>query len=359
VLNAQRIELALEGDRVWRGAAEDIVIRPGQDVVAERFLLASGHQRLEAHGTWNFHGPDEIRAELQSFDLAGLHALLGDMAFGVDGVADAHLVLEGDIENPEIVLEGALRGTSIQGVDDVNLVYVFTYRDGRLALDAQADLQERGTLMMTSSGIIDPDEIDLTSALENGVYEVDLAIADLALSVVDRLAEGALPDLGGVVGGRITASGPIQAPSFEGTLHVPDMGLEGWTQLTMHTDFSYENGVLGGRVVSSDEHGDLAEAEVSLLLDLVNLVNHPEQAMAVLEVAPWRISLRTPTRLLGSLPGPCGMGSPRTCTRCASPPAARCRAAACARRVTWWHSSNGAIRSSYVHVAATPIRGPP
>lgn len=301
-IDARRMELAL-GDRTWRGAAEQVVIRPGEEVVVERFLLANEQQRLEAKGAWRFEGPDAIYAELQSFDLAGLEALLGDGAPHMVGVADAHLAVEGDIENPEIVLEGALRGASYRGVDDVDAVYVFTYQDGHLALDAQADLHERGSIMATSSGIIDPDALDIADALEDGVYEVSLAMADLALPEVRRLLDLEEP-LEGTLGGRITASGPIQAPSFEGTLHVPDLGLEGWPSLQVRTDFSYDNGALGGRAVARDAHGDLAEVEGTLLFDLMSLVDDPALAKGVLEVAPWRLAVHAPTRRVGQLPAP-------------------------------------------------------
>jgi hypothetical protein len=303
VINAQRMELAL-GALVWRGAAERVVIVPGQEVTAERFLLAKGHQRLEAQGRWRFDGPDELRAELQSFDLAGLEALLGDLAPAITGIADAHLVLEGPFENPEILLEGALRGTSYRGVDDMDLVYVFTYREGQLALDAQVDLQDRGSVMMTSSGVIDPEALEIADALEDGVYEVSMAIADLKLPVAQRLLDLDLPPAEGVIGGRIAVSGPIQAPSFEGALHVPALVLEDWPALSVHTDFSYVNGAFGARGAIGDEHGDLIEVEGGLLLDLMNLARHPEQALAVLEVAPWRMAVRLAKRRLGALPAP-------------------------------------------------------
>jgi autotransporter translocation and assembly factor TamB len=302
VLNAERLELSL-GKLVWRGAAEQVVIRPGEVVTVERFLLANDDQRLEAHGTWRFQGPDEIHAELQSFDLAGLGALLGDMAPPITGVADAHLVIEGEIENPEIVLEGALRGTSYRGVDDVDLAYVFTYRDGQLALDAQADLHERGSVTITSGGVIDPTVPDLLEALEGGIYEVEVALADLALPVVRALVgEDVLPPVQGVIGGRGRVSGPIQVPSFEGGLVIPALGLAGWPELEVRSQLSYNGGALSARLMTADEHGELFEAEGSVVLDLVHLAQHPELAAAVLEVAPWRIAVRLPPRTAGSWP---------------------------------------------------------
>ncbi|MFW6051568.1 MAG: translocation/assembly module TamB domain-containing protein [Myxococcota bacterium] len=304
VLDARRIELNM-GELVWRGAAERVVIHPERDVVIERMLLASGSQRLEAEGIYRFEGPEQLEAQLQNFDLTGLRALFGDLAPDVAGNADAHLTLEGDIEAPTLVLEGALRDTAYQGVQDVDVVYVLTYGDGQAALDAQVDLRDRGTVMVTTSALIDPDEGDLATALENGVYELELAVAELDLDVLRKLAgEGALPPGEGRLAGRVTASGPIQAPSFEGTLQVPELQLPGWPAVAVRTDLHYESGALGMRLMTEDDGGELVEAEASVLLDLTHMAAHPEDALAMLEAVPWRLSVRMPTRTVGELPAP-------------------------------------------------------
>ncbi|MFW6197264.1 MAG: translocation/assembly module TamB domain-containing protein, partial [Myxococcota bacterium] len=302
VLDADHIVFAV-GDRVWRGTSERVVIRPDRDVAIEHLVLASGSERLEVEGVYRFDGPEHFEAQLQNFDLTGLRALFDDQAPTVTGHADAHLTVEGDLTEPDLLVEGALRGASYHGVDDVDLVYVLTYGEGQLALDAQADLQERGNVAVTSTGYIDPSEPDLAVALEDGVYEVDVAVADLDLQLLrSALGEDAVPPVSGHLVGRMTASGPIQAPSFESSLHVPELGLPNWPELGVRSNVSYRDGALNGHIVTEDDHGELAEVEGNLLIDLVHLIEHPEDLAASLEVVPWRVSVRLPTRTLGTLP---------------------------------------------------------
>ncbi len=292
------------GDLVWRGAMDRVTLRPNRDLRVEGLRLASGSQRLEGHGTIRFHGPEDLEAELQDFDLTALQAIFGRATPEVAGHADAHLVLKGDIAHPNLTFEGALRHARIGGIDGIDAVYVVTYDNGHLGIDSQIELGSRGSLSLSGTGTLDPSIADPVQALAGGVYDMQLQVTDLDLGLVHDVAGDRVPPISGRVAGAITASGPIEAPSFEGHLSVPALTLPGWPSLGAQTSFRYQNGALVGRLITKDGHTELAEVEGSTLIDLVNLIRHPSQAVASLGTFPWRFSLRVPPRTVAAMPAP-------------------------------------------------------
>ena len=303
IVDADRIEFAV-GDRVWRGAAEHVDYDPNRSVEVRRVVLASGSQRLEAHGIYRIHGPEEIDAQLQDFDLEALRALMGPSAPDVAGRLDTHLSLSGDIERPTVILEGSLRQGTVLGISDITALYAFAYENGNLTVDGSVDLGDRGSFLLNGTGMIDPGIPDPMEALEGGIYDLQLTVEEVTLELARTMGRDRVPEMTGRVGGAVHMNGPIFAPSFEGNLTVPELGLPEWPTLGLATAFTYDNGVLVVRVVTSDATGELADGEGSLVVDLANLIRNPDEVVASLESLPWRFSVRMPARLLSELPEP-------------------------------------------------------
>ena len=311
VLDAPEIEFAIdEGmdggqpvdeDRVWRGRIERLVWDPDRSVEARAIHLASGSQRLEASGTWRFRGPEEIRAQLQDFDLAALSALVGPRMPPIEGRLDTQVEITGDISAPNIVVNGFLREGTVYGVPDVTALYAIAYEYGNLTVDGQIDLGDRGTLMLSGTGLVDA-SLPAGEAIENGIYEMELGVNEFRIAVLRGLAGENVPEVDGLISGTITFEGPVFAPELSGSLNVPELLLPGLDPVGLATSFTYENGVLVGRATASDDRGELAETEGSLVVDLVNLVENTAETIESLESLPWRVSVRSPGRQLGQLP---------------------------------------------------------
>ncbi len=122
------------------------------------------------------------------------------------------------------------------------------------------------------------------------------------LTLLERILEDDMPDITGYADASITLSGSIDAPSFEGQIDVPALKIKNWGPIEFWSKFRYEYGVLLAQLGFADEQGSLFDSEGSLLVDLVNLVQHPSETIETLETSPWRFSMRVPPRRLSDLP---------------------------------------------------------
>jgi hypothetical protein len=134
------------------------------------------------------------------------------------------------------------------------------------------------------------------------VYETTLSTAAMDLGLLELILHEDMPDVQGYANASIRFSGPIDAPSFSGTLEIPDLVLRGWGPVELGSDFRYEYGALLARVRLADDIGELFDSEGSLLIDLVHLVRNPSETIEALETSPWRLSMRVPPRRLSAFP---------------------------------------------------------
>ena len=112
-LNVDTVELAV-GELSWRGSVNDLTLDVEEGVKFDRILMGKGSQRLEATGSWAFNGPDDIRADLQNFDLAVLKILYPEQALDFEGGVDLHFEFRGDLDkDPTIVAEGTLTDATL------------------------------------------------------------------------------------------------------------------------------------------------------------------------------------------------------------------------------------------------------
>jgi translocation and assembly module TamB len=302
-VDAPRIEYSI-GRTVWRGKVTRLVWTPNVSVTAQTIQLVSGSQRLEVGGTWRFRGPEDIRGELQDFELAGLRALLPD-APDIGGRVDTVVTIQGDIERPVLYVQGALREGKFLGLDGAQALYAVGYDQGTLTVDGTIEVEGRGALMLSGTGMLDPTIPDPLDALEGGVYDLDLDVFDVDLPLLAKILGDRYPaGTTGRLQGRVELDGPVFAPSLNGRLRVAELVVPGWPAIRAGTSFTYDNGVLAARLTTHDAIGELVETEGSLLIDLVHLVTDPEETVASLETLPWRVSVRVPPRVLGELPAP-------------------------------------------------------
>ncbi len=301
-LNVDTIELAV-GDLSWRGSVNNLVLDVEKGVSFDRILMGRRSQRLEARGEWLFNGPDDIQADLHDFDLAVLKILYPEEAFDFDGGVDLHFEFRGDLDkDPTIVAEGTLTDATLWEIAPVNAAYLIRYDKGVLDADAQVDMGGRGNFTLSTSGFIEPVAGGVGASLREGVYETTLSTGAMDLTLLELLVGEDMPDVEGYADASIRFSGPIDAPSFKGAIQIPGLIVGGWGPAQLNSRFRYEYGVLLAQVRLGDEKGELFEGESSLLVDLVHLVQKPEETIEALATSPWRLSMRVPPRRLSAFP---------------------------------------------------------
>ena len=301
-LNVDTVELAV-GELSWRGSVNDLTLDVEEGVKFDRILMGKGSQRLEATGSWAFNGPDDIRADLQNVDLAVLKILYPEQALDFEGGVDLHFEFRGDLDkDPTIVAEGTLTDATLYEVTPVNAAYLLHYEAGVLDADAQVDFGGRGNFTLSTSGFVDPIPGGIGPSLREGIYETTLSTGAMDLTLLELFFEEEMPDVLGFADARIQFSGPLDAPSFEGSIDIPGLVYEGWGPVALASIFRYEYGALLAQLRLRDGEGELFEGEGSMLLDLVHLVRNPSEAIEALGTSPWRLAMRAPPRRLSAFP---------------------------------------------------------
>jgi hypothetical protein len=302
LVDADTIEFAV-GEGAWRGAVQGLRITPGQEIALELLRLASRSQRLEAHGVLREHGPDHLEAQLQDFDLAAVHALLGGRFALQRGRADAHVTLHGDVRAPDLHIQGALRDGELLHVAGVNALYFIAYRGGHLETDGEVDLGERGILHARGTGRLDPSLTDPVEALRLGSYDLLLTGEGLACTLWPALHDAGVK---GKVSGSVRIEGTLQHPAFRGTAEADPLRLPGWDVLHATVQGSYQAGTLGLRVSTGDERGPIGSAEGQMQIDWGALLADSGLFMRGLRQGPWQLVGGTIERRLDRLPKPIG-----------------------------------------------------
>jgi hypothetical protein len=301
-LDVDTIELAV-GELSWRGSVNNATLDPNEGISFDRILMGKGPQRLQAKGVWLFEGPDDIRADLENFDLAVLKILYPEKAFDFAGGVDLHFEFRGDLDkDPTIVAEGTLTDATLWDIAPVNAAYLIHYDSGLLDADAQVDLGGRGNFTLSTTGFLEPVPGGVGATLREGVYETTLSTGAMDLTLLRPLFEEDMPDIEGYADASIQFSGPIDAPSFKGSIKVPALVVDDWGPIELASKFRYEYGALLAQVRLADEEGELIESEGALLVDLVHLVREPSEAVEALATSPWRLSMRMPPRRLSAFP---------------------------------------------------------
>ena len=301
-LDVDTIELAV-GDLSWRGSVNNLVLDPVNGITFDRILMGRGEQRLEAKGQWLFDGPDDIQADLQKFDLAVLKILYPEQAPDFQGDVDLHFEFRGDLDyQPTIIAEGTLTDADLWNISPVNAAYLIRYDHNKVDADAQVNLGGRGNFTLSTTGLVDPNSKTIEEALRNGVYETNVSTGAMDLMLLELVLKEDMPNIRGYADATVRLSGSIDAPSFEGQIDVPALKVRKWGPVEFWSEFRYEYGALLAQLGFADDRGPIFESEGSLLVDLVNLAQHPSETIETLETSPWRLSMRVPPRRLSDLP---------------------------------------------------------
>lgn len=284
----------------WRGALTGLRVSE-HGVELEQLRLANRSQRLEAHGKVRFEGADELQAQLQDFDLAVVHALVGD-EFPIErGRADTSVSLSGELTQPVLRVQGALREGAAMGIDQINAVYLVEYVGGALQADGEIDLGERGVVQLSGTGQLDPREPDPVRALRYGSYDLEIGSQGLTLALIPQAAQR---NIRGQLSGQVRLHGPLDLPSVGGRIELVDLQVPGWAKLDVSADGRYADGQLAATFALADGAGPIMTAGGRMDFDLQALRDGSEAPAQVLLRGPWQISGQSTARRLDRMPEP-------------------------------------------------------
>jgi hypothetical protein len=299
VIQADPIEFVV-GDKTFRGAARDVTINAGDSVSLGMLRLASGPQRLEATGIVRTRGADELTADLQNFDLAALHALIGDRFPLKQGNADARVEMRGDVAKPELLIQGAMRGGHVLDVPNVDAMYFVTYNDGLLEFDNQIEVAGRGSIHLNGQGKLDGKLLsDPRRTLEDGHYDLELSSTDFDLMLLPQLRDRVHQ---GRVSGSVKISGSLDAPTIHGQLSAAGLGLTGMRPVDWRGEFDYDGARINATLELADRGGPLANLTGETSLAWARLREAPRDALGELPASSWKMRGSLQARPLGSLP---------------------------------------------------------
>ncbi|MCB9600509.1 MAG: translocation/assembly module TamB domain-containing protein [Sandaracinus sp.] len=314
-VDLSRVELA-EGRLRWTGELTGLTSR-GTVLSLERARLRSGNQRVEASGVWRrSRGEDAIELAANELDLGELRALLRGWVEGlpdVDGRVSGTASVGGDLERqPRLHVDATLADGRVGAVAGLDGSVLFQYADGLLVGDLGLTAAGSGELELDLRGTLDRD-LRFRDALEYAAFHVDGRGRDLDLGLLQHLPFE-LPELRGRASGSGHADGGFDAFDFEANVDIPALQFElpeSWREegepplsppLGFRGRVGYADGGLTLRGSFRDDGGQLAEAEASVLLDLLSTLEDPSLLPSLLDVAPWRLALRLPPRRVDRWP---------------------------------------------------------
>ncbi|MEM9070162.1 MAG: translocation/assembly module TamB domain-containing protein, partial [Myxococcota bacterium] len=292
------------GPTTWRGQLAGLLM-VGSTLEVASFALASGSQSISGSGRWRQRRDleDELHLRANDVDLDSLWAWLEtppDIAGRVTGTAD----IGGDLEaQPTVDVDLLISGGRILDAAGVDGSVLARYREGVLEADAGLTIEGGGELDISVRGAFDR-EMRLRDAYRDGAYESTVRMRDVDLGLLRALRVEGLPDLEGRAAGEVKLSGALDFFDFEGEIEIPSLTIDEFPAFGIKSHFAFQDGVIVARATTRDEGGDLVEAEGSVLLDLISVLEEPDLLLPMLQASPWRVSLRMPPRELGTLPAP-------------------------------------------------------
>ncbi len=301
-IDAPRLELAVRG-AAWRGQIQGLRIAPGRAIDLTRALLASGGQRLEAHGRYALdrRAGREIEAELQGVDVGAFAPFVPELA-GYGGILDAHLAMSGDAAQPSLSLEAAVREGAALGLAGIEGVCAVRYDVGALEIDTEITVGTHGTAALNVLGLVDPAEDAPLAALRGGEYEARLDLARVDLAFLHDVLGDRAPDLRGAATGRVAFRGSLASPHWNGAVRFTDLVYAGQPPLDAAVAATWDGAVLGADVDLRLGGTPLASIATSLAVPLDAVLDGRLDPRATLRTEPWWLRVRVPPRRLDRLP---------------------------------------------------------
>ncbi|MCB9708159.1 MAG: translocation/assembly module TamB domain-containing protein [Myxococcales bacterium] len=296
---------ASAGSETWRGSINGLVYTPEHSVSVERIVLANGSQRLEIVGSYRFHDSDDLEANLQDFDLRGLNRLLGRTdSKDLEGRVDVHATMRGEMRDPELLLEGALRDAHIAGINSIEAVYVVQYANSVIEYDAQAEVENKSMLTLSGTGQVELDVSHFVENLKRGTYQAQASIDELPLSTVKQVSHATFGGTDGVLTAKFSGAGTVGDFALDGSLRLTELSVQEFRGFEARATFNYGDRTLLATLELHDVIGKLLSAEGAFHIDPMMVASQPSLLLKTVWDEPWQLSARLTPRQFAQMPHP-------------------------------------------------------
>ena len=238
------------GENTWTFAPADI-IKHGNDILLDHFLISNGSQRLEVDGGFSPNHSDTLALHMDRFDLALVNQFLPEQ-FHIEGLMNGQAVvtsgpekamgMEMDFRLDTLRLSGADAGT-------ISLSSQWQNEGKELGINLVDHIDGRDALRIGGSYFLQEKRLDLHAALDR-----------FPLAVASAFLPDAITELGGGISGNISVTGsPDDLIPYSDDLHIDDayarVGLTGVTYTVSGPLRVDQNGVYMDHVAILDDDG--------------------------------------------------------------------------------------------------------
>jgi translocation and assembly module TamB len=298
-----RVTLARAGV-AFSGAVEGIRVLP-DGIEVDAVHLERDDQRITGRLALRDRAYDEIDLDVSNISVEELRRFFGPSVPDIGGSADLNLHLRGEMDTtPTVALEGSLSDVTLLGVEHSSLIYRLDLEAGNATIQVMTSLADRGAVRLAGTALVEGSLRELEQTAQSAIYDLVIDADEVSVALLDDALGGVIPGADGSLSGQLAIEGPVDAPTFRGTMRIPDLSVPSWPAMSLTTAVRYEYGSFSTNATLADAHGTLIEGEGSVLMDVVYAVEHPEVAISTLDTSPWRFSIRIPPRPMADVPLP-------------------------------------------------------
>lgn len=209
----QELRLALAGG-AWQLAQPATVAKRGDDITIDNLLVVNGDQRLLADGTFSLSGGQDLRLQIDRFDLASLQPFLEKPQLA--GRLDVRADIGGTAAAPRIAATGNIAKLTVgdQALAGVSTRLAYGERRASFEMvvkqDAAHALNATGSLPVTfawAGGF---------KAEAHGDLDANIRSTGLDLAVLNALADRGIRDVEGKLVLDLRLQGPVSRPQPSG-----------------------------------------------------------------------------------------------------------------------------------------------
>ncbi|MGH8531465.1 MAG: translocation/assembly module TamB domain-containing protein [Gammaproteobacteria bacterium] len=212
-VDLEELRLALPGG-AWQLAQPTTFAKKGDDITIDNLLLVNGDQRLLARGTFSLAGRQDLRLQIDRFDLASLRPVLEKPQLA--GRLGVRADIGGTAAAPRIAATGNIAKLTVgdQALAGVSTRLAYGERRARFEMvvkqDAAHALKAMGSLPVTlawAGGF---------KAEAHGDLDASIRSAGLDLAVLNVLADQGIRDVEGKLVLDLRLQGPVSRPQPSG-----------------------------------------------------------------------------------------------------------------------------------------------
>ncbi|MFH0351571.1 MAG: translocation/assembly module TamB domain-containing protein, partial [Chromatiales bacterium] len=209
----KEFRLALPGG-AWQLAQPANVAKKGDDITIDKLLVVNGDQRLLADGTFSLSGGQDLRLQIDRFDLASLQALLEKPQLA--GRLDIRADIGGTATAPRIAATGNIAKLTVGGQALAGVSTRLAYGERRARFEMVAKQDAAHALNATGSLPVTLAWAGGFKAEAHGDLDASVRSTGLDLAVLNALADQGIRDVEGKLVLDLRLQGPVSRPQPSG-----------------------------------------------------------------------------------------------------------------------------------------------